>query len=279
VDRAFGEADADDREAFMARLAGMGMGGNAATPDRASPDAGTPRPVSGVTRDVDQRPYTRYAPDPDHPLDADEPSHAAAPGRRAGGSASAPEAEQRAATGLARILGWDRRPRAGSGRQQKPERDPAWERPRRYEAYPSLKTRVGVGSPSRLVIYAIGLFVAAAILFFVPPMLLRQGGGTAGPGATESPDPSASVRGSARPSVVPSVVATPKQTTYTVKAGDTLSSIAKRFKITVDQLLAANKQIKNPDKIAIGDVLVIPRPQPSEIVDAAPSSSQAPSSS
>lgn len=49
-----------------------------------------------------------------------------------------------------------------------------------------------------------------------------------------------------------------KQTiTYTVKKGDTLSSIAKKYKITVQQLINANN-IKNSNIIYIGQVLIIP---------------------
>ena len=184
----------------------------------------------------------------------------------------------RSSGGLARILGWDRRPRAGSSRQTKqPLKEPSWERPRRYEAYPTLKTRVGMPMPSRLWLAAGAVLVAAAILFFVPPLLLRQGGGTGGPGATGTPATSAG--GSDGPVVSPSRSAgptakpTPKQTTYTIRQGDTLSTIAKRFKITVEELLAANKQIKDPNKIAIGDVLVIPSPAPSEIVSGESSAS------
>jgi len=43
--------------------------------------------------------------------------------------------------------------------------------------------------------------------------------------------------------------------TYTVKAGDTLSKIAARNGMTLAQLLQANPQVKDPNKIAVGDVL------------------------
>ena len=53
-----------------------------------------------------------------------------------------------------------------------------------------------------------------------------------------------------------------------VKPGDTLNKIAKKYKVTVDQLLAANKQIKNPNKIAVGDEITIPViAAPSEVID------------
>lgn len=45
---------------------------------------------------------------------------------------------------------------------------------------------------------------------------------------------------------------------YTVKKGDTLSAIAKKYGITLQELLAANPQIKNPNLIKVGQVIKIP---------------------
>ena len=60
-----------------------------------------------------------------------------------------------------------------------------------------------------------------------------------------------------------------------IKEGDTLSKVAKRFGMTLDELLAANTEtIKDPDKISIGDEIIIPLPV--EDADAAPSESAAP---
>jgi hypothetical protein len=231
------------------------------------------RPVSGTTRDVE--PWARAAP----PAAGAMGTAAGGPGPFAGDEDEADwQQPQRSSGGLSRVLGWDRRPRAGSGRPQQPrsDREPAWERPRRYEAYPTLKTRVGMGSPSRLWLYAGALVVAALVLFFVPPLFLRQGGGTGNPGASASagasgPGASGAVGSGAVSSATPAPTRTPARRTYTVRQGDTLTSIATRFKITVDQLLAANKQIKDPNKLNIGDVLVIPSPAPSEITDSEPS--------
>jgi LysM repeat protein len=47
-------------------------------------------------------------------------------------------------------------------------------------------------------------------------------------------------------------------TDYTVKAGDTLTSIARKYDTTVEALLKANPQIKNPDLIRVGEVIKIP---------------------
>ena len=49
---------------------------------------------------------------------------------------------------------------------------------------------------------------------------------------------------------------------YLIKYGDTLYSIARRFGITLEQLLAANPQIINPDMIYPGANIVIPSPTP-----------------
>lgn len=48
-----------------------------------------------------------------------------------------------------------------------------------------------------------------------------------------------------------------KNTYYVVKIGDTLSSIAKQFNTTVDDLLELNPTITNPDLIAVGQKLVV----------------------
>ena len=63
--------------------------------------------------------------------------------------------------------------------------------------------------------------------------------------------------------------------TYKVKAGDTLSKIARRYGISLAQLLKANPQITNPDRIQIGQLINLPdtstettQPLPSNIVPA-----------
>jgi LysM repeat protein len=46
--------------------------------------------------------------------------------------------------------------------------------------------------------------------------------------------------------------------TYTVKAGDTLSAIARSLGVSLDALLAVNPQIANPDEIDVGQVINVP---------------------
>ena len=52
--------------------------------------------------------------------------------------------------------------------------------------------------------------------------------------------------------------------TYTVKAGDTLSKIAARNGVTLAQLLQANPQISDPNRINVGDVVNLPNGSPAE---------------
>ncbi|MBE3555458.1 MAG: SafA/ExsA family spore coat assembly protein [Firmicutes bacterium] len=50
---------------------------------------------------------------------------------------------------------------------------------------------------------------------------------------------------------------------YTVQPGDSMYAIALRFGIDLQALIAANPQVKDPDLIYPGQVLLIPFPQPS----------------
>jgi LysM repeat protein len=59
------------------------------------------------------------------------------------------------------------------------------------------------------------------------------------------------------PTAVP-VVVEPEELTYTVEAGDLLGTIAQRFGLTLDELLAANPQITDPNTIQVGDIVTIP---------------------
>jgi spore germination protein len=46
-----------------------------------------------------------------------------------------------------------------------------------------------------------------------------------------------------------------------VKPGDTLSGIAKEFGVTVEAIMEVN-DLTNPNKIRVGQVLIIPKPLP-----------------
>ena len=61
------------------------------------------------------------------------------------------------------------------------------------------------------------------------------------------------------PTLIPPATATPR--TYTVKAGDDMSGIALRFRVSLDALKAANPEV-NPRLMKIGTVLIIPGTTP-----------------
>jgi nucleoid-associated protein YgaU len=131
---------------------------------------------------------------------------------------------------------------------------PDWERPRRYEAYPSIRTRVALPNMSRLAVMAGAIAIAALALFFLPALLGI--GGTGNPaGASAGPSASAT-----RPSLQPTDPPAPTPFLYTIKKNETLSRIATAHGITLAELLAANPQIKNPNKITEGQQITIPTP-------------------
>ena len=147
-----------------------------------------------------------------------------------------------------------RRPRAYAQHLGGPD-GPDWERPRRYEAYPTIKTRVGLPSVPP-VLGLIGLVAVLALALFFLPGILDIGGPAAAPSGSLQPSsvagPSASVTPTEPPAPTPSI--------YTIKKGETLSKIATAHGITLDELLAANPTIKNPNRISEGQQIVIPLP-------------------
>jgi len=141
---------------------------------------------------------------------------------------------------------------------------PAWEHSRRYEAYPSIRTRVGLPPLPRIAVLAVALAIAALALFFLPALL--GVGGDGGDVATASPSASRSV---ATSSPEPTTPAAPTPQVYVVIPGDTMSKIAAKFGFTLDELCVANKgTVTNCDKIVIGDEIVIPSKPPDVINDA-----------
>lgn len=163
---------------------------------------------------------------------------------------------------------------AGLGAEQRTESEraadpaaPPWERPRRFEAYPTLRSRdearAGGRSVPRLAVWVAIVAIAAVALFAAPFILRGLGGG--GPAGSPSPSAAASVLPSVEPTPTPEPRPTPL--VYTVKSGDTLSKIAAAYKVSVDQILEANPEITNPNKIKAGDRITIPVPLPGEIVN------------
>lgn len=155
-------------------------------------------------------------------------------------------------------------------RERERERDaiagPAWERARRYEAYPTIRSRVGLPAPPRLAVLAGALAIAAVGLFFLPALLGVGGGGGE---TTSTPSPAAS-QGVATSSPEPTVPPAPTPQVYVIATGDTLSKVARTFGLTLEELLAANPQIIDADKVAIGDEINIPVKPPDEFTEPSP---------
>lgn len=61
---------------------------------------------------------------------------------------------------------------------------------------------------------------------------------------------------------IPTAAPPPTQRTYLIQRGDTLYTIARRFGVTLAQLIAANPQITNPNVLFIGQVINIPAAGP-----------------
>jgi hypothetical protein len=162
-----------------------------------------------------------------------------------------------------------RRPRAYAQHLGGPD-GPDWEHPRRYEAYPTIKTRVGLPAVPRMVGLFGAVLVLALALFFLPG-LLNLGGGTGTPagsaGSSLGPLASSSVAPTEIPAATPIV--------YTIKKGDTLSKVAKAHGVTIEELRAANPAIKDPNKISEGQQIVIPAPSdaPPDTIDGSPAPS------
>jgi nucleoid-associated protein YgaU len=171
----------------------------------------------------------------------------------------------------------DRRPRVGQTRPRRTNSElngPTWERPRRYEAYPTLRTRIGLPSIPPVGMMVAAIVIAALALFFLPTLL-----GFGGPdGGTGTATPSPSTGGSAGPSgsVEPTAAPAPTPQTYVVQSGDTMSRIASQFGVSLDALIAANREtVPDPDKLDVGDILIIPGPSSEPVVPSASASGEA----
>ncbi len=128
-----------------------------------------------------------------------------------------------------------------------------WERARRRESYPNLSIGVAPTAVPGIVIALAVVAVIGAILFMLPGFLARPSRPAAAPTAAAT----ANAEQSPLPAGATAAPNAPART-YTVARGDTVERIARRFRITVRELLAANPRVTNPNRIRIGDKLTIP---------------------
>ena len=250
---------------------GRGLAGSAA--DRLARDVGA------VDPDLDDEPLGR--PPSDHPS---APADAELAGLVGGAAVASSRGER---DGPAPVARSGRPPSVSSTRDRDREREreqrererergradgPAWEGQRRLEAYPQIRPGRSMPSMSglpRVAVLAGALAIAALALFFLPALF-----GVGGDGDTDpTPTPTAAVA-SATPEPTPPPAPTPQ--VYVIKEGDTLSKVARAFGLTLDELLAANTEtITNPDRITVGDEIVIPVPTTDEVDGGAASESPA----
>ena len=106
--------------------------------------------------------------------------------------------------------------------------------------------------------YQAGLVAVLALV------LAGCGSGAASPSAsapvTSAPPVQASVPPVATPAPTPAPTPATTSTTYTVRKGDTLYAIARKFRVGVKAIEAANPDLKDPNFLRIGQKLVIPAP-------------------
>jgi hypothetical protein len=185
-----------------------------------------------------------------------------APGIDAG--SVGPRQRERDPGQVAAFEGSEESPGQPPGPRRERRRDgaaPEWERPRPQEVYPTLRSRrLPELSLPPLLVAVVAIALAAAVLFALPGLL-----GFGGPASNASPSASPIV--SAAPQTfAPTPVPEPTQQVYVVQSGDTMSRIAKKFKVPLPDLIAANAEnIPKPDELQIGDQVIIPAPQSSEV--------------
>ena len=146
-----------------------------------------------------------------------------------------------------------RRPRAYDQHLGGPTSGPDWERPRRYEAYPTIRTRMSIPAIPRLAVMAASIGIAALALFFLPAFLGLGSDDQAG----ASPTPTAAPSRSIEPTPTPA----PTTILDRNKKGDTLSKIAVANGVTMEALLAANPTIKDQNLLKEGQEITSPTPE------------------
>ena len=150
----------------------------------------------------------------------------------------------------------------GTGHQRRRDSNaPEWERARPMEAFPALRSRrLPELSIPPILVAVVALALAAAVLFALPGLL-----GFGNPSAGNSAEPTTPLR-TELVTPAPTPVPAPTDQIYVVKSGDTLSRIAGRFNISLEELIAANAEtLPDPNKLQIGDQLIIPAANPDEL--------------
>jgi len=279
-----GERQADATGFLAPRVSeGQGLAGSAADRlaggETVAPESVAP-PLGPPTRNVSDHPSA-----PADPELAGLVGAAGAPGAaRGAGTGTGTGTGRTTSEGYPPVARSGRRPAVSSTRDRDRERErereraaaadrsghhdgPVWERQRRAEAYPQIKTRVGLPAVPRIAVLAVALLVAAVGLFVIGPDLLGIGGGDASP----RPSPSRSAA-AATATPDPTPVPAPTPQVYVIRSGDTMSKIAANFGISPEDLCAANEAtVTDCDRIIVGNELIIPVPPQDEVDGGSPS--------
>jgi LysM repeat protein len=150
------------------------------------------------------------------------------------------------------------------------ERDeivPSWERDPHFAT--SRDNRLAsLLSRATTLLLVLALLALAAMAVVLAPGLIPAGGGQSQPAGAVSPTPatgqspgqSGPAEQSPAASVVPSIEPSggPIGDSYTIKSGDNLCNVSKALGLSYQQLVGANPQITNPNKIKVGQVLTVP---------------------
>ena len=178
------------------------------------------------------------------------------------------------------LTGRSSRPRSSGPVTAAVSRDdvvPSWETTDRYGAQQDREPRSSgtIGRILTLVAVVIILGLGVLTVLLVPGLL---GGSPGNPINTFRPTLAAAPSGtpaqtsvavvttptvlsaSPSPAATPTAAATPQPSPrlYKIKTGDTMARISRKFDVSVEEILAANPQITNPDRIQVGQFIVIP---------------------
>jgi LysM repeat protein len=96
-------------------------------------------------------------------------------------------------------------------------------------------------------------------------------GVTPSPSAIPTPTPTPTPSASTAPTAAPNTTPPPTPLIYIVRLGDTMISIAATYGVSLEDLIAANPQIRDPSLIYAGNEITIPTPRPSPAVSPTPS--------
>ena len=119
---------------------------------------------------------------------------------------------------------------------------------------------------SSLRSFAAFILLLGVALFATPSILKSVSSFIDGVGSEPTPVPSATATADASPTPEP----TPEQVVYTIKSGDTLFDISQEFKISVEAILGANPEVKDPGNLKIGQQIIIPSVIPDVVISPSP---------